>query len=136
MHDHFFNVRTNYTMEKYNFDHRNAYVVMEKNSDQVTYQLQTPHTRVSHYLKGITSPDPDIRSGIASIHQYKTGMLITVEDAAAYLAPLFPVAKNRKETDKHPHGEISDITGEADVGSTEVKKGMGKGMGKTGVELR
>ena len=28
MHDHVFNERTNYSMEKYNFAHRNAYVVM------------------------------------------------------------------------------------------------------------
>ena len=59
-------------------------------------------------------------------------MLINFEDASAYLAPLCPVAKIRKETAKRPHGEISEITSEADVGSTEVKKGMGK----TGVELR
>ena len=122
MHDHDFNVCTNYTLETYNCAHRNAYVVMEQCSDQVTYQLPTPHTRVSHYIKGITSPNPDIRARIASIHQDKTGMLINFEDTSAYLAPLFPVAKNRKETAKRPHGEISDITGEADVGSTEVKK--------------
>ena len=105
---------------------------MEQCSDQVTYQLPTPHTHVSHYLKGITSPDQYIRAGIASIHQDKTGMLINFEDTVAYLAPLCPVAKNRKETAKRPHGEIYDITGEADVRSTEMKKGTGK----TGVELR
>ena len=59
-------------------------------------------------------------------------MLIDFEDVAAYLAPLCPVANNRKEIARRPHGEISDITGEADVGSTEVKKGMVK----TGVGLR
>ena len=126
MHDHVFNGQTNYTLEKYNCDHFNAYVLMEQCSDQVTYQLPTPHTHVSHYLKGITSPDQDIRAGIASIHQDTTGILVNFEDATAYLAPLCPVAKNRKETAKRPHGEISDITGESDVGSTEVKKGMGK----------
>ena len=47
------------------------------------------------------------------------------------LAFICLVAKNRKETAKRPHGEISDITGEYDVRSTEMKKGMGK----TGVEL-
>ena len=131
MHNHVFNGRTNYTLEKYKCAHRNAYVVMDQCSNQVTYQLPTPHTRVSHYLKQITSPDPDITAGIASICQDKTGILISFEDAAAYLAPLCPVAKNRKETAKHHHVEISDIRGEADVGSTEVKKGMGK----TSVEL-
>ena len=60
-------------------------------------------------------------------------MLINFEDVTAYLALLCPVYKNRKETAKRPHGGISDITGEADTGSTEVNKGMGKGMGKTGV---
>ena len=79
-----------------------------------------------HYLKGITSPDPDIKAGIASILQDKTGMLISFEDAEAYLVALCPVANNRKETAKHPLEEISEITGEADVGSTEVKKEMGK----------
>ena len=103
---------------------------MEKCSDQLTYQLPTPHTRVSRYLKGVTSPDPDIRAGIASIFQYNTVMLLDFEVAAAYIAPLCPVSNNRKETDKRPHREISDMTREADVGSTEVKKGMGK----TGVE--
>ena len=58
-------------------------------------------------------------------------MLINFEDVAAYISPLYPVANNRKETAKRPHGEISDIAGEADVGSTKVKKGMGK----TDVEL-
>ena len=72
MHDHVFNRRTNYTLKKYNCAHRNAQVVMEQCSGQVTYQLPTPHTRVYHYLKGITSPDPDIRAVIASIRQDKT----------------------------------------------------------------
>ena len=103
MHDHVFNGRTNYTLEKYNCSHRNAYVVMEQCSDEVTYQLPTPHTRVSHYPKWITSPDPDIRAGITSISHNKTGMLIHFEDSAAYLEPLCPVAKNRKETAKRPH---------------------------------
>ena len=93
---------------------------MEQCSDQVTYQLPTPHTRVSYYLKVITSPDPDIRARIAIICQDKTGMLINFEDASAYIAPLCAVAKSRKETAKRPHGEISDITGEVDVKSTEV----------------
>ena len=115
MHDHVFNGRTNYTLEKYKCAHRNAYVVMEQCSDQVTYQLPNPHTSVSHYLKVITSPDTDIRAGITSICQYKTGMINNFEDVAAYLAPICPVSKNRKETEKRPHGEISDITGEADV---------------------
>ena len=44
MHDHVFNRHTKYALEKYNFAHRNAYVVMEQYSDQVTYQLTTPHT--------------------------------------------------------------------------------------------
>ena len=110
MHEHVFNGRTKYTLEKYNCAHRNAYVVMEQCSDQVTYQLPTPHTHASHYLKVITSPDPDIRAGIASIHQDKKGILVNFEDTAAYLAPLCPVAKNRKETAKRPHGEISDIS--------------------------
>ena len=83
MHDHVFNGRTNYTMEKYSCAHRNAYVVMEQCSNQVTYQLPTPHTRASKYLKGVTSPDTDIRDRIASIFQDKTGMLINVEDVAA-----------------------------------------------------
>ena len=53
-----------------------------------------------------------MRAGIASILQDKTGMLINFEDAVAYLAPLCPVANNRKKTAKRPHGEISDITSE------------------------
>ena len=96
MYHHVFNGRKNYTLEKYNCDHRNAYVVMEQCSNKLTYQLPTPHTRVSHYLKGITSPDPYIRARIASILQDKTGMLINFEDAEAYLVPLCSVAKNRK----------------------------------------
>ena len=96
MHNDVFNGSTNYTLEKYNCAHRNAYVVMEKYSGQVTYQLPTPHTRVSHYRKWITSPDPDIRDVIANIFQDKTGMLIDFEDVLAYLSPLCPVAKNRK----------------------------------------
>ena len=91
MHDYVFNGRTNYTLEKYTCAHRNAYVVMEQCSDQVTYQLLTPHTRVSHYLKGITSPDPDIRAGIASIRQDKTVIIINFEDVAAYLVLIIPL---------------------------------------------
>ena len=78
MHDHVFNGRTNYNLNEYNCAHRNAYVLMEQCSDQVTYQLPTPHTRVSHYLKVITSPDTDIRAGIASICQDKKGMRPTL----------------------------------------------------------
>ena len=83
MHEHVFNGRTKYTLEKYSCAYRNAYVVMEQCSDQVIYQLLTPHTRVSHFIKGITSHDQDIRAGIASIHQDKTGMLINFDVTTA-----------------------------------------------------
>ena len=100
MHDYVFNGRTKYTLEKYKFAHHNAYVVMEQRSDQVTYQLPTPHTRVSHYLKGITSPDPDIRAGIASIRQDKTAMLINLK---MWRPTLHPYAQLLRTENKLPN---------------------------------
>ena len=129
--------QSNFTLERFIAQHRNAYVSMQAAAEHVTYQLPNEHSRVGYLLDAMQSNDPGLQAAMASVKtdNTPTGMRNNFEATATHLLPYDPVQKKRTD---HPGGkrgsaEISDTTGEdANISSF----GMKKGTGTSGVPLR
>ena len=119
--------QSNFSLDKFVAQHRNAYVSMVQCSEHVEYQLPNEYTRVGYLLDAIESKEPDLQAAMALVRNDTVpgGKRNDFEAAAAFLLPHDPVAKKRA-TAKRPQVEISTVD------STDLKSGIGK----TGVELR
>lgn len=127
--------QTNFTLEKFVSQHRNAYVSMQQCSEHVAFQLPNEHTRVGYLLDAIQTSDAGLQAAIAMIatDDGPNGKRNDFEATAAYLLPYDPVAKKRNINNKRADRDaiVSDV-------SAEVSAGFGSkpGLGKTGVHLR
>lgn len=129
--------QTNFTLERFIAQHRNAYVSMQAAAEHVTYQLPNEHSRVGYVLDNIQCNDAGLQAAMASVKQDTAvnGQRNNFEAMATHLLPYDPVQKKRAAAgDKRPSADISDMTAEeANVSSFGTMK---KGVGKTGVHLR
>ena len=129
--------QSNFTLEAFIAQHRNAYVSMQAASEHVTYQLPNEHSRVGFLLTAIQCSDAGLQAAMASIKidQDPDGLRNDFEAAATHLLPYDPVQKKRSERPgtKRDSVDISDATGdEIQISAFGAKKGIGK----TGVHLR
>jgi hypothetical protein len=128
--------QTNFSLERFIAQHRNAFVAMQAASEHVTYQLPNEHSRVGYVLDNIQCNDAGLQAAMASVKTDTTagGLRNNFEAMATHLLPYDPVQKKRAAAgDKRPSAEISDMTGEE---ATISSFGTKKGIGKTGVHLR
>jgi hypothetical protein len=137
LHTRIWKGQSNFPLERFVAQHRNAFVSMQAASDHVTYQLPNEHSRVGYLLTAIQCSDAGLQAAMASIKtdQAPDGLRNDFEAAASHLLPYDPVQNKRTERpgNKRDSAEISDMTGEeADVSAFGAKKGTGK----TGVHLR
>ena len=131
--------QSNYSLERFIAQHRNAYVTMQQCALHVTYQLPQAYTRVGYLLDGIQTSDPGLLAAIANIKtdDAATGKRHNFEATAAYLLPYDPVALKRSASNnKRSYDEANISNVDAEVGGTDAGFGTKKGMGKTGVHLR
>jgi hypothetical protein len=129
--------QSNFTLERYIAQHRNAFVSMQAAAEHVTYQLPNEHSRVGYLLDAILCNDAGLQAAMASIKTDQTadGLRNDFEASATHLLPYDPVQKKRSDHagGKRGSADISDTTGEeANVSSFGTKKGTGS----TGVSLR
>ena len=133
--------QSNFTLESFCGQHRNAFVSLTACSQHVEYQLPNEHSRVGFLLNGIECSDAGLQAAMASIRTDTgdTGKRNNFEDAVAHLVPYDPVAKKRSEQgSKRNSALISDVSLEeaqpetAHVDATNVKPSIGK----TGVHFR
>ena len=128
--------QSNFSLEKFISQHRNAFVSMGQCAEHVVFQLPNEYTRVGYLLDAIETTDAGLQAAIA---QVKTddgpdGKRNHFEAMASYLLPYDPVAKRRPDGRKRDHDtNVSATT--ADVSST-TGFGSKPGVGKTGVHLR
>jgi len=125
--------QSNFTLERFVQQHRNAFVSMQQCALYVQYQLPTEFTRVGYLLEGIQCNDPGLQAAMASVQTstLPTGLRNDFEATATHLLPYDPVAKKRNSTSsKRGAAEISDVSG--NVSSFGVKEGIGA----SGVHLR
>jgi hypothetical protein len=129
--------QTNFTLERFIAQHRNAFVSMQAAAEHVTYQLPNERSRVGFLLDAILSSDAGLQAAMASIKtdQTPTGLRNDFEAAATHLLPYDPVLKKRSDQagGKRNSADISETTGEAvNISSFGSKKGTGS----SGVPLR
>ena len=125
--------QSNFTLECFVQQHRNAFVSMQACSQHVEYQLPNDHTRVGYVLDAIECDDAGLQAAMANIldDTGPEGKRNNFEAAVAYLLPKDPVVKKRAVTaQKRGAADISETT--ADVSAFGTKAGIGK----TGVHLR
>ena len=94
--------QSNFSLENFISQHRNAYVSMQASEEHVQYQLPNEHSRVGVLLEAIQCSDPGLQAAMASI---KTdtgleGMRNNFEATAAHLLPYDPGAKKRSSGPK------------------------------------
>ena len=89
--------QSNFPLEKFVQQHRNAYVSMEACTAHVQYQLPNEHTRVGYFLDALESQHPPLLAAMANIEEYNgdTGRRNNFENAVAYILPKYPVLKRR-----------------------------------------
>ncbi len=137
LHTRIWKGQSNFPLERFIAQHRNAYVSMQAASDHVTYQLPNEHSRVGNLLTAIQCSDAGLQAAMASIKtdQAPTGLRNNFEAAASHLLPYDPVQKKRTKRpgNKQDSSNISEVTGEeAKVSAFGAKKDTGK----TGVLLQ
>jgi len=140
LHTRIWKGQSNFTLERFITQHRNAYVSMQAAADHVTYQLPNEHSRVGYLLTAIQCGDAGLQAAMSSIKtdQAPLGLRNNFEAAASHLLPYDPVQKKRTDrTGKRDHADISDLTGRVEQIDLEISAfGAKKGIGKTGVHLR
>ena len=129
--------QSNFTLERFIQQHRNAYVSMQAAAEHVTYQLPNEHSRVGYLLDGIICNDAGLQAAMASIKtdQAVGGLRNDFEATATILLPYDPVQKKRGDNagGKRGPAEISNATGEeAEISAFGAKTGKGT----SGVPLR
>ena len=124
--------QTNFSLEKFVAQHRNAFVSMSQCADHVAFQLPNELTRVTYLLDAIECNNAPLQAAMALVRNDNgpTGKLNDFEATASFLLPHDPVAKKRTSTGKRPAAEISDASG------SELRVQPKTGIGRTGVSLR
>ena len=142
MHNRIWKGQSNFSLEKFVGQHRNAYVMLQQCAEHIAYQLPNERTRVTYLLDNIQCADATLQAAIAAVRQDKgpNGMMNDFEAAVAYLLPSDPVARKRASATgtKRDQSQISDSTGEEKRDTAEVSAATGAkpSRGKTGVEFR
>ena len=123
--------QSNFSLENFISQHRNAYVSIQASAEHVQYQLPNEHSRVGFLLEAIQCSDPGLQPVMASIKTDNgpEGMRNNFEATAAHLLPYDPVAKKRSSGQKRGSAQISSVM---DPTPNTTKK---PSIGKTGVHL-
>jgi hypothetical protein len=81
--------QSNFTLERFIAQHRNAFVSMQAASEDVTYQLPNEHSRVGYLLDAILCNDTGLQAPMASIKTDQTadGLRNVFEASATQLLP-------------------------------------------------
>ncbi len=95
--------QSNFSLEKFIAQHRNAYVSMRQCVEHVTFQLPNERTRVTYLLDAIQNSDPGLQAAMAQVRtdtDPNTGRMNDFEATASYLLPYDPVSKKRAAGEK------------------------------------
>ena len=123
--------QSNFSLENFISQHRNAYVSMQASSEHVQCQHPNEHSMVGFLLEAIQCSDPGLQAAMASIKTDNglEGMRNNFEATAAHLLPYDPVAKKRSSGQKMGSAGISSVM---DTSNATMKKPC---IGKTGIHL-
>jgi hypothetical protein len=141
LHNRVWKGQSNFSLEKFIAQHRNAYVSMRQCAEHVTFQLPNERTRVSYMLDAIQCNDPGLQAAMAQVRtdSEPTGKMNDFEATASYLLPYDPVSKKRAAGSKRGMESISGVSGydDADISGVQETGSKSKAStGKSGVEFR
>ena len=128
-------VQSNFPLEGFIAQHRNAFVSMQQCAEHVEYQLPNEHTCVGYLLEGIVCPDLGLQGAMASMctDDGPTGMQNDFKAAAAHILPYDPVAKKRVAAGSN---RIAAQISFVEVPETaKISAATKVSIGKTGVHL-
>ncbi len=132
--------QSNFTLEAFISQHRNAFVSMQACAEHVQFQLPNGHSRVGYLLEAIECSDAGLQAAMASVRTDTgaNGKRSDFEATATHLLPYDPVAKKRAAGQKRGNADISAAETEAAIGATAATPGSKTkpSIGKTGVHLR
>jgi hypothetical protein len=125
--------QSNFTLEAFISQHRNAHVSLQQCAGHVQYQLPNEHSRVRFVLESIQCSDAGLQAAMASVRTDNgpNGLRNDFEAMAAHLLPYDPVAKKHQATGKCSAAMISGVNA-SEEGTTMPRK---DGVGKTGVHF-
>ena len=112
LHTRIWKGQSNFSLENFISQHRNAYVSTQASAEHVQYQLPNEHSRVGFLLEVIQCSDAGLQA-----------------TTAAHLLPYDPVAKKRSNGQKRGAAQISSVM---DPTPNAIKK---PSIGKPGVHL-
>ena len=97
LHTHVWKGQSNFPLEGFIAQHRNAFVSMQQCAEHIAYQLPNELTRVGYLLEGIQCSDPGLQAAIVSMQTDNgaNGMRSDFERAVAHLLSYVPVAWKR-----------------------------------------
>ena len=97
LHNRVWKGQSNFPLEGFIAQHRNAFVSMQQCAKHVSFQLPNEHTRVGYLLEGIQSMDPGLQAAMASVKMDDgpNGMQNDFKVAAAHLLPYDLVVKKK-----------------------------------------
>ena len=101
-HNRIWKGQSNFALDKFVAQHRNAYVMMEECSHHVPCQLPNAFTRVTHLLGSVQCDDAPPQASMALVRNDAdpNGKMNNFEDAASFIVPHDPVAKKRAAAPK------------------------------------
>ena len=137
MHTRVWKGQSNFTLERFIAQHRNAFVSLQAAAEHVKYQLPNEHSRVGYLLEAIQCNDAGLQAAMASIKtdQGEAGLRNDFEASATHLLPYDPVQKKRSERAKDKSGTVN-ISDTSSTTADVYAFGSKRGIGKTGVHLR
>ena len=94
---HVWKGQSNFSLEKFITQYRNAFVSMQACAEHIQYQLPNRRSRVGFLLDAIQCSDAGLQAAMASIrtNDRPDGMPNDFEQSAAHLLPYDPVAKKQ-----------------------------------------
>lgn len=139
LHNRVWKGQSNFSLEKFIAQHRNAYVSMQQCAEHVTFQLPNEFTRVTYLVDAIQCGDAGLQAAMALVRaddQPPRGKMFNFEATASYLLPYDPVAKKRTAQVKRGPSQISDVSADFEADVSAASGSSKPAVGRTGVEFR
>ena len=138
LHTRIWKGQSNFSLEHFISQHRNAFVSMSACAEHVQYQLPNEHSRVGFLIDAIQCADAGLQAAMASVKTDNgpNGLQNNFEKAVSHLLPYDPVAKKQATGIKRGSALISLMEAHEGPNITIAANDSKPSIGKTGVHLR
>ena len=137
LHTRIWKGQSNFSLEHFISQHRNAFVSMSACAEHVQFQLPNEHSRVGFLIDAIQCADAGLQAAMASIKTDNSpnGLRNNFERAVSHLLPYDPVAKKQATGIKRGSALISLMEAHEGPNVTIAANDSKPSIGKMGVHL-